>query len=86
MSVASLASSIRQPVTAVAVRQRNPLGLLFAAPLLTFSAVMGVAILAMFAAERAKGGTISAVPLVIINTVVALSVYRAVAFLRQLKA
>ncbi len=72
-------------VTSVAARRRSPLGLLFAAPLLTFSGVMGVAILAMFATERARGGTVPSAPVVLISIVVALSVYVAAAFLRQVK-
>lgn len=42
-------------VTAVTARKRSPLGLLFAAPLLTFSAAMGIAILSMFLAETRAG-------------------------------
>ena len=43
-------------VTAVALRKRKPLGLLFAAPLLTFSAAeMGITILSMFLAETRAG-------------------------------
>ena len=70
-------------VTAVAVRRRRPLGLLFAAPLLVFSAVMGVAIISMFAVEWARGGVTSAIPVVFIVFVVAVSVHGAYSFLNQ---
>lgn len=72
-------------VTAVSVRRNGPLGLLFAAPLLTFSAVMGVAILSMFLVEQVRGGSIPAAPVVILSSVVLASVYGAWAFLRQIK-
>jgi uncharacterized membrane protein YeaQ/YmgE (transglycosylase-associated protein family) len=70
--------------TAVSIRKRRPLGLLFAVPLLTFSAVMGVAILSMFFVEHTRGGSISAAPLVIIGAVVLVSVYGAYSFLHQI--
>jgi hypothetical protein len=60
-------------VTAVALWRRRPLGLLFAAPLLTFSTVMGVAILAMFYTALAWGGSIPVAPVVVIGSVVLLS-------------
>jgi hypothetical protein len=72
-------------ITAAALRKRKPLGLLFAAPLLTFSAVMGVAILAMFAAERARGRATSVVPVVVIGIGVAATVYGAWAFIRPIE-
>ncbi len=72
-------------VTAVAVRKRMPLGLLFAAPLLTFSAAMGIAILCMFAAQGARGVPISGVPIVVIGAVVVMSLYGAYTFVRELK-
>ncbi len=65
--------------------QGNPLGLLFTAPLLTFSAVMGVAILGMFYSEHARGGVVPAAPVAVIGAVVALSICGAYAFLRQIK-
>ena len=55
---------------------------LFAAPLLTFSAVMSVAILSMFYAEHARGMAISAVPVGVIGVMALLSMYGAWAFLR----
>lgn len=70
-------------VTAISVRKRDPLGLLFAAPLLTLSAAMGIAILSMFYAEQARGMAISAAPVVVIGTVVLGSVYGAWTFLRR---
>jgi hypothetical protein len=71
-------------VAAISVRKRGPLGLLFAAPLLTFSAAMGIAILAMFFAEHARGGAISAAPVVVMSGVVLVSIYAVYAFLRSL--
>ena len=52
--------------TAVSLRRRGPLGLLFAAPLLTFSAAMGVAVLAMFYSVLAWEG-VPAAPVVVFN-------------------
>ena len=72
--------------TAVSLRKRGPLGLLFAAPLLTFSAAMGVAILAMFYTAFAWGGWISALPVAIIVAVVVASLLGAWAFLRKIGA
>jgi hypothetical protein len=70
-------------VTALSVWRRRPLGLLFAAPLLTFSAVMGIAVLSMFAVERARGGAIQAVPILVMSIVVLLSVYGSYSYLRR---
>jgi hypothetical protein len=72
-------------VTAVAVRKRKPLGLLFAAPLLTFSAAMGIAILCMFAAQHARGVPVSGVPIVVIGAVMVTSVYGSYTFLAAMK-
>jgi hypothetical protein len=69
-------------VTATSVRRNNPLGLLFAVPLLTFSAVMGIAILCMFAVGRAHGTAVPAVAIRMISGVVVVSVYTASGFLR----
>jgi hypothetical protein len=73
-------------VTAISARRDRPLGLLFAGPLLTFSAAMGVSILAMFYAEHARGVAISLAPVSIIAAVVVASVYGASAFLREIRA
>jgi hypothetical protein len=72
-------------VTAVAVRNRSPLGLLFAAPLLTFSAAMGIAILCMFFSEQLRGVPVSIVPIVVIGVVVLVSVYGGYAFVKAVK-
>jgi hypothetical protein len=70
-------------VTAVSCQKRRPLGLLVAAPLLTFSAVMGIAILSMFTIERARGGAIQAAPVFVMSIVVLLSVYGSYSHLRH---
>ena len=62
-----------------------PLGLLFAAPLLTFSAAMGIAILSMFLAEHGRGIPTSVVPVVVISFVVLVSLYGTYAFLREIE-
>jgi hypothetical protein len=71
-------------VTAASLRRRGPLGLLFGAPLLTFSAAMGIAILAMFYAEHNRGMAISVVPVVVIGSVVAGSVYGTAEFIGRI--
>jgi hypothetical protein len=73
-------------LTAVSVRKRNALGLLFVVPLLTFSVVMGIAILCMFYVMSARGIPISLVPVVVISLVVVLSLYAACSFLREINA
>jgi hypothetical protein len=72
-------------VTAVTARKRSPLGLLLAAPLLTFSAAMGIAILSMFLAEHGWGVPTSVVPVVVISFVVLVSLYGTYAFLREIE-
>jgi hypothetical protein len=72
-------------VTAVAVRNRSSLGLLFAAPLLTFSAAMGIAILSMFLSEQLRGVPVSIVPVMFIGVVVLMSVYGGYAFVKAVK-
>ena len=72
-------------VTAVTARKRSPLGLLLAAPLLTFSAAMGIAILSMFLAEHGRGVPTSVVPVVVISFVVLVSLYGTYAFLREIE-
>jgi hypothetical protein len=72
-------------LTAASLRKRNPLGLLFAAPFLTFSAVMGTAILSMFCVMNSRGVPISLAPVVVISVVVLDSVYAAYSFLREIK-
>jgi hypothetical protein len=71
-------------VTAVALWRRRPLGLLFAAPLLTFATVMGIAILAMFFAARAWGAAIPTAPVLVISAVVLFSLWGACSFLRRI--
>lgn len=73
-------------VTALSVRKRRPLGLLFAAPLLTFSAAIGIAILCMFATEHTRGVPIAAVPVVVIGAVVLVSLYVNYTFLAAMKS
>jgi hypothetical protein len=69
-------------VTAVSVRKRRPLGLLFALPLLTFAAVMGIAILLMFFAQRAQGIEIPPAPFAVITIVVLTGLFGAYSFSR----
>ncbi len=73
-------------LTAISMRQGKPLGLLFAVPLLTFSAAMGIAILAMFYAMNARGFPVSVAPLVLMAVVAAASVCAAGALTREMKA
>lgn len=72
-------------VTGLAVRSRRPLGLLIAAPLLTFAAAMGVAIVCMFKAQQSRGISVQTAPVAILSTVVLLSLYGLVSFLRRVK-
>lgn len=72
-------------VTSLALRRRRPLGLLFAAPLLTFAAAMGVAILCMFRAQQLRGISIQTAQIVIVSTVVLLSLFGLASFLRRVK-
>lgn len=72
-------------VTAIAARRGKPLGLLFAAPLLVFSAAMSIAIVSMFGAERARGVPLAIVPLLLVSAVCLLSIYGAWAFSRELR-
>lgn len=71
---------------AAGLHRRRPLALLFAAPLLTFSAVMGIAILAMMLTQYTRGASMAVVPLAVITAVVVLSLYGAYAFLRRITA
>jgi hypothetical protein len=71
-------------VTAVALWRRRPLGLLFAAPLLTFSTVMGIAILAMFYASHLRGAAIPAGPVVVIGAVVLSSLWGTFSYLLRI--
>lgn len=72
-------------VTSLALRGRKPLGLLFAAPLLTFAAAMGIAILFMFQSQQARGIQIPAAPVVFMTTLVVLSLRGTISFLRGIK-
>jgi hypothetical protein len=72
--------------TAAGLRRRRPLALLFAAPLLTFSSVMGIAILAMMLTQHARGASIAVAPVAVMAAVVLVSLYGAYAFLRRISA
>lgn len=72
--------------TGLAVRKKKRLGLLFAAPFLTFAAVMGIAILCMFFAQQARGVPVSPPAIVIMTAIVLLSLFGNISFLRGVRS
>lgn len=61
-------------LTGVLLVRRRPLGYLLAAPLYVFGAVMGMAVLAMFASLAAAGEPVAAAPVALMGAVVAVEV------------
>lgn len=69
-------------ITGILLRKHRPLGFLFAAPLLVFSAVMGTAIEFMFFFMYQRGLPIAVVPVVIMAVVTAATAFAACRSLR----
>jgi hypothetical protein len=73
-------------ITAVLLKKRKPLGFVFAAPLLVFTAAMGVAIVSMWLVMNARGVAASLGVSAAMCVIVSVSLYLAFRLLRSVQA